>query len=390
MATKIKVEKLTKIFGKNPQAAIKLLEAGKTKDEILNKTGSTVGISEVSFEVNEGEIFVIMGLSGSGKSTLIRCLNMLNKPTSGKIYFDGENIVEYDKNKLSEFRKNKVAMVFQHFGLFTHMTVSENVQYGLEIKGVSKEEREKAANDVIVTVGLDGWQNKYPKELSGGMQQRVGLARALANQPEVLLMDEPFSALDPLIRREMQLELLEIQSKVHKTIVFITHDINEAFKLGDRIAMMKDGVIVQIGTTEEILADPADDYISEFIKDIDRAKVLQAKNIMYTPSTLTYKKDGAKLGINIMEKLGISSIFVVDVDRKLKGLITIDGAIKAVKEKLQLDDILINGYYKVDPDTYISDLIPMATESKYPLAVVDESGRLLGIIARVSVLAGLV
>lgn len=390
MEPKIKVEKLTKIFGKTPQAAVKLLEEGFSKDEILAKSGNTVGISQVSFDVKPGEIFVIMGLSGSGKSTLIRCLNYLNVPTSGKIIVDGENIVEFNKEQMSEYRKNKVAMVFQHFGLFTHMTVKQNVLYGLEIKEVEKEKREQLASDAIQKVGLAGWEDKYPKELSGGMQQRVGLARALANEPEVLLMDEPFSALDPLIRRDMQLELLEIQSELQKTIVFITHDVNEAFKIGDRVAVMKDGVFVQVGTPEEILENPANDYIEDFVKDIDRTKILQAKNVMFTPSTLTYGKDGPKVAINIMQKLGISSIFMLESNRKLKGMITVDDAIRAVKDHLTIDDILTKDYHIVDPETYVSELIPLATESKYPLAVLDESERLMGIIARVSVLAGLV
>ncbi|NLL57884.1 MAG: glycine betaine/L-proline ABC transporter ATP-binding protein [Firmicutes bacterium] len=324
MTVKIKVEHLIKIFGRHPQSVLKILNSGMTKDEILEKTGHTVGVWDVSFEVGEGEVFAIMGLSGSGKSTLIRCLNLLNKPTSGKIYVDGENILEYSREQLSRFRKDKLAMVFQHFGLFTHRTVAANVEYGLEIKGVPKRERRDKALEMLAIVGLDGWEDKYPGELSGGMQQRVGLARALANNPEILLMDEPFSALDPLIRREMQLELLEIQAKFKKTIVFITHDINEAFKLGDRVAVMKDGKIEQIGTPEEILANPANDYIRDFIQDIDRTKVLQAKNIMFIPSALVFLKDGPQVASNEMKKNGISSVFVIDNRRVLQGLVTID------------------------------------------------------------------
>ena len=233
MEAKIKVENLVKVFGNKPQAGLKRVRKGQKKDQILKETGQAVGVSDVSFDVYEGEIFVIMGLSGSGKSSVIRCLNLLNKPTAGKIFLDGEDIVKYDKNQIRKMRQNKVAMVFQHFGLLTHKTVLANVEYGLEVRGVSQEERRKIAMENIETVGLAGWEEMYPNELSGGMQQRVGLARALANDPDVLLMDEPFSALDPLIRREMQLELLSLQSKLQKTIIFITHDINEAFKLGD-------------------------------------------------------------------------------------------------------------------------------------------------------------
>lgn len=390
MSVKIKVENLIKIFGKHPRTVLPMLQKGMSKEKILEETGHTVGVNNVSFEVNEGEIFVIMGLSGSGKSTLIRCLNLLNEPTEGKIYIDGENIVEYDKKQLKKFRQNKTAMVFQHFGLFTHRTVIDNVVYGLEIKGIPEQERYEIAKKTLASVGLEGWGDKYPSELSGGMQQRVGLARALATNPDILLMDEPFSALDPLIKREMQQELLDIQSRLHKTIVFITHDINEAFKLGDRVAIMKDGIIEQIGTPEKILANPRNEYIKNFVRDIDRSKVLQAKNIMFKPSTLVSLKDGVKVAIKEMEESGISSIFVVDHNRRLQGLVTIDDALKALKENKSLRDILKHNYYTTSPETYMQELIPYATETKYPIAVVDHEQRLLGIIVRVSVLSKLV
>jgi glycine betaine/proline transport system ATP-binding protein len=390
MTIKVKVENLTKIFGKNPKGVLPKVKQDFSKDEILAETGHTVGVYNVSFEVNEGEIFVIMGLSGSGKSTLIRCLNLLNKPTEGKIFVDGENIVDYDKDKLRIFRQDKVAMVFQHFGLFTHRTVIDNVVYGLEIKGIDTKERYEIAKKTLESVGLSGWEDKYPNELSGGMQQRVGLARALANDPDILLMDEPFSALDPLIKREMQQELLEIQSRLKKTIIFITHDINEAFKLGERVAIMKDGIIEQIGTPEEILATPKNEYIKNFVRDIDRTKVLQAKNVMFMPSALVSLKDGLKVAIREMEHSGISSIFVIDTERKLQGLVTIDDAIKAVKENKKLVNIIKHDYYTTGPETYLQELIPYATESKYPIAVVDDKNKLLGIILRVTVLSNLV
>jgi len=390
MTVKVKVEKLTKIFGRNPRSVLAKLKKGVSKDKILEETGHTVGVNNVSFEVNEGEIFVIMGLSGSGKSTLIRCLNLLNKPTEGKISVDGKNIVEYSKNELKEFRQKKAAMVFQHFGLFTHRTVIDNVAYGLEVRGVPVDERYKTASEIIATVGLEGWEDKYPNELSGGMQQRVGLARALASNPDILLMDEPFSALDPLIKREMQQELLDIQAKFKKTIIFITHDINEAFKLGDRVAIMKDGVIEQVGTTEEILANPVNEYVQNFVKDIDRTKVLQAKNVMFKPSALIALKDGLKIAIKEMEQSGISSIFVVNHERELQGLVTIDDAIKAIKENKKLVDILKHNYYTTNPETYLQELIPLATESKYPIAVINEDNKFKGIIVRVSVLSSLV
>lgn len=306
MSIKVKVDNVTKIFGKNPRHILDKVKKGASKEAILKDTGYTVGINQASFEVNEGEIFVIMGLSGSGKSTLIRCLNLLNIPTEGKIYVDGENIMDFDKKKLKKFRQNKIAMVFQHFGLFNHRNVIENVVYGLEISKVDKRKRQETAKKVLSSVGLEGWGHKYPDELSGGMQQRVGLARALASDPDILLMDEPFSALDPLIRREMQLELIELQTKLKKTIIFITHDINEAFKLGDRIAIMKDGVIDQIGTPQQILHSPANDYIEAFIKDIDKVKFLKAKGLVENPNALSAVEENLKKSVHSMESKGVS------------------------------------------------------------------------------------
>ena len=387
---KIKVEKITKIFGKRPKEILKRLAKNQTKNKIFKETGNTVGVNKASFSVNEGEIFVIMGLSGSGKSTLIRCLNMLNKPTAGDIYVDGENIVKYNLKQLREFRQKKATMVFQGFGLFNHRTVIGNVEYGLEVRGMDKEERHKISKETINSVGLEGWEDKYINQLSGGMQQRVGLARALANNPDILLMDEPFSALDPLIRRDMQLELLDIQDKLKKTIVFITHDVNEAFKLGDRVGVMKDAEIVQIGVPEDILNNPSNAYIEDFVRDIDRSKVLQAKHIMFKPGALATKKHGLKVAIKEMETNGISSVFVVDEKRRLQGIITIDDAIEGIKNNKSILDILKHDYYTTDEETYVQELIPKAIETKYPIAVVNEDKKLVGIIVRVSVLSGLV
>jgi glycine betaine/proline transport system ATP-binding protein len=389
MSVKIKVEELTKIFGKRPQEMLKRLQKKHSKDQILKETGHTIGVKDATFCVNEGEVFVIMGLSGSGKSTLIRCLNMLNEPTSGAIYVDDENIVKFNHHQLREFRQKKATMVFQNFGLLNHRTVLGNVEYGLEVRGMASEERKKIAEETIESVGLSGWKDKYITELSGGMQQRVGLARALANDPDILLMDEPFSALDPLIRRDMQLELLDIQSKLKKTIVFITHDVNEAFKLGDRVAVMKDAEIVQIGEPEDILNNPSNAYIEDFVRDIDRSRVLQAKHIMFKPGALVTQKHGVKVAIQEMESNGISSVFVVGEKRKLEGIVTIDDAVEAVKMKKQLLDVIKKDYFTTDQETYVQDLIPKAIESKYPIAVIDENQKLLGIIVRVSVLSGL-
>lgn len=389
MTTQIKLEHVSKIFGPKPKSVIPLVKKGMSKGEILKKTGHTVGVYDASLEINKGEIFVIMGLSGSGKSTLIRCFNLLNKPTDGAIYIDDENIVKCNSAGLKKVRQEKIAMVFQHFGLFNHRTVLANVEYGLEIRNIPKKERREIALKNIEIVGLKGYEDKYPDELSGGMQQRVGLARALSNDPDILLMDEPFSALDPLIRREMQLELLDIQNRLQKTIIFITHDVNEAFKLGDRVAVMKDGHVVQVGTPEEIIENPANDYISEFIKDIDRSKVLQAKHIMIKPNALVSLKDGLNVAIKEMKTNGISSVFVVDRQRSLRGIVTIDDAVKGLREKKTLEEVMRHDVSLVDEEIFVSDLIPKVLESKYPLAVVNEEKKLLGLILRVHVLASL-
>ena len=390
MSKKVEVKNLVKIFGSKPRLALRRLEEGWSKDKILKATGQTVGVNNASLSVDEGEFFVIMGLSGSGKSTLIRCLNLLNVPTSGEIIVDGKNIVEFDKKQLREFRQKKVAMVFQNFGLFTHRTVLGNVEYGLEIRNIDKAERQQIALDALESVGLKGWEDKKPTELSGGMQQRVGLARALANDPDILLMDEPFGALDPLIRRDMQIELLEIQSKLKKTIIFITHDINEAFKLGDRVAVMKDGKIVQQGTPEDILNNPSDEYIEDFVKSIDRTKVIQAKNIMIKPHALVSIKDGVRVAIREMQANNISSVFVVDGKMKIEGIVTIDDCVEAVKHKqTSLKELLRHDYYKTTEDEYIENILEDATKSKYPIIVVNDEDRLLGIIVRTSILTGL-
>src|SRR5699024_7098717 len=312
----IEVNNLSKIFGHNPKNALKLVEEGYSKSEILEKTGNTVGVSRASFNVKPGETFVIMGLSGSGKSTLIRLVNRLIEPTEGSIVIDGQDLSNADKKTLREIRRDKLGMVFQSFALFPHRTILDNAEFGLEIQGVAKEERSKKAKDALELVGLGGFFDQYPDELFGGMQQRGGLARALANDPDILLMDEQFSALDPLIRREMQLEMLEIQDGLQKTIIIITHDENEAFKLGGRVAVMKDGRIVQVGTPEEIIEMPANDYIAEFIKDIDRSKVFQAEHVMIKPNALVSLKDGLNVAIKEMEENGISSVFVVDRSRR--------------------------------------------------------------------------
>src|SRR5690554_3294769 len=388
MPIKIKVENLYKIFGKNPKEALKLLEQGKSKDEILEITGNAVGVNNVSFEVNEGETFVIMGLSGSGKSTLIRCLNLLNKPTKGNISVDGENIVKYDKKQLKKFRQDKMAMVFQHFGLFTHRTIQSNVEYGLEIKKVSKEERSKIAAEAIKNVGLEGWQDSMPHQLSGGMQQRVGLARALANDPDVLLMDEPFSALDPLVKRDMQFELLKIHQKMKRTIIFITHDINEAFKLGDRVAIMRDGKLIQLDTPENMMTNPADDYVRNFIEGADRSQVMSVKNVMITPSTIVWLNDGPKRAIQEMRSNNVSSVYVCSQDMEFKGVITLEGALKLQDKNTKVADHMITDVTSVDAEATIADIMPLAADTKFPIPVLED-GKLIGIVSKASVISTL-
>lgn len=386
--SKIVVKDLYKIFGKKPQEALQRVKRGEGKEKIFADTGMTVGVNNASFEVKEGEFFVIMGLSGSGKSTLIRLLNRLIEPTAGEILIDGEDIIKMDKNELLMTRRSKLGMVFQNFALFPHRTILKNVEFGLEVQGIPAEEREQKARDALEVVGLKGYEEAKPKELSGGMQQRVGLARALANGSDVLLMDEAFSALDPLIRKEMQDEMLQLQTQLKKTILFITHDLDEALKIGDRIAIMKDGVIVQIGTPEEILTNPANEYVSTFVQDVDRSKVLLAANVMKQPDVVTTWKDGPRVAIRTMEEKGISSIFVVDKEKKLKGLLTIDAALQAVKENRWVEDVLIQDYHVTTPETPLNDLIGVAAETKFPIAVVAND-KFKGIISRVSILSGL-
>ncbi|MGB8453983.1 MAG: glycine betaine/L-proline ABC transporter ATP-binding protein [Anaerocolumna sp.] len=388
---KVEVKNLYKIFGPTPQKILSQIKKGAvSKKEILKETDHGIGVNNASFQVEEGEIFVVMGLSGSGKSTLIRCLNRLIEPTSGEVYIDNQNIVKYDIDKLREIRRKKISMVFQNFALLPHRTIEENVAFGLEIQGVKLEERNIKAVEALELVGLKGYEKSMPSELSGGMQQRVGLARALATNPDILLMDEAFSALDPLIKKEMQDELLSLQDKMRKTIIFITHDLDEALKIGDKIAIMKDGVIVQIGSPEEILKNPADDYVKEFVQGVNRVKVVTARSIMKNTDTIVFAKDGARVAVRKMKEASISSVFMVDKQRKLMGIITIEDATRLIKEnKEDLSDILDTDVQVVSPDTLIVELIPLFLNTKYPIVVAGEERKILGIIFKVSVLAGI-
>jgi len=385
----IEVSHVSKLYGLNKKDAAKLMNEGSEKDEVYKKTGVTVALWDVSFKIKRGEIFAIIGLSGSGKSTLVRCFNQLLKPTSGKILFEGKEIESFNKKELLEFRRNKISMVFQNFGLMSHRNVMDNVAYGLEVKGVSKEDRQKRAVEITKLVGLEGWEYKPIDSLSGGMKQRVGLARALASDPEVLLMDEPFSALDPLVRKDMQFELLSLQRKLEKTVIFITHDINEAFKLGDTVAIMRDGKVIQIDTPENMSAHPADGYVKKFIDSADKTKVLSVKHIMITPSCLIRESDSAKIAIREMQNNSVSSAYAVDSKMRYKGIVTIDDAVKASKENIKLFDLIKKDTITANEDMLISDILPMAAEAKYPIAITGEEGVLKGIVTKTSVLSSL-
>ncbi|MEA5136798.1 MAG: glycine betaine/L-proline ABC transporter ATP-binding protein [Candidatus Fimivivens sp.] len=387
---KIVVNGLVKVFSNNPTKALNLLNQGKSKTEILKETGQTVGINNVSFTVNRGEVFVVMGLSGSGKSTILRCLNRLIDPTAGSVIIDGVDITKLKDVDLRKMRQKKTAMVFQQFALLPHRTVLQNTVYGLEVQGVPKQEREQHALDALALVGLKGWEDKYPSQLSGGMKQRVGLARALANDADILLMDEAFSALDPLIREEMQDELLSLQQKMNKTIVFITHDLNEALKLGDRIAFVRDGTLVQIGTPEEIIKNPADDYVAKFVRGVDRSKILTAGDVMKKPHPIITLRDGPSVALRIMKEFGISSVFVVDKEKKHQGIITVDMALESREAKItSLSEIQLARGPVVEESTPVKDMLGVIAESKLPLAVVNAENKLMGIIVRGAVLAAL-
>ena len=386
---KLEVKHLTKIFGKRQKQALEMEQQAKSKTEILEKTGATVGVYDVNFEVQTGEIFVIMGLSGSGKSTLTRLLNRLIDPTSGDIYIDGQDVAKMNEEELRDVRRHKLNMVFQNFGLFPHRTILENTEFGLEVRGVDKEERTRLAEQALDNAGLLSFKDQYPDQLSGGMQQRVGLARALANNPDILLMDEAFSALDPLIRREMQDELLDLQAEHERTIIFITHDLNEALRIGDRIAIMADGQIMQIGTGEEILTNPANDFVREFVEDVDRSKVLTAQNIMTTPLTTNIDIDGPTVALNRMKKEEVSMLLAVDRKRHLKGSLTAESARDARKEHQALAEVIDKNVRKVTQETLITDIFPLIYDSPAPLAVVDDKDKLVGVIIKGRVIEAL-
>jgi len=392
MAVKLSVENIYKIFGERTDAARDMLHEGKTKEEILEATGATVGVQDASFDVGEGEIFVVMGLSGSGKSTLVRMLNGLIAPTSGAIMIDGVDVANCTKDQLRRIRREKIAMVFQHFALFPHWSVADNAAYGLKVKGVRAPERREKALSALEQVGLSAWADSLPSELSGGMQQRVGLARALATGPEVLLMDEPFGALDPLIRREMQDELLTLQRSLKKTIIFITHDLNEALLLGDTIAIMKDGRFVQVGTAQEIVSNPADAYVAAFVADIDRGRVFTAEDVSNDPAPVKLGESSAEDAMRVMEDLNRNALYVVDEADKVAGVVTYQDLAAATLDEATpnpvLEEVMITEFPTADADQQLADLYGAASAG-LPIAVTDDKDRLVGVVEPEAVFAQL-
>lgn len=391
----LEVRHLYKIFAPldfrgEKKMAYKLLELGATRQDVLEATGMTAAVTDVSFRVGKGEIFVLIGLSGSGKSTLVRCINMLHRPSRGEVLIDGEDITAYDEVKLQKLRRTKISMVFQNGGLLAHRDVMGNVGYGLEIRGVKKAEREAKALEMIRMVGLEGHERESLDSLSGGMRQRVGIARALASDPDILLMDEAFSALDPLVKNDLQFELLRIQEQTGKTIIFITHDINEAFKLGSRVGILRDGRMIQLDTPEKMLSAPANDYVRRFIDSVDTTKVLTVKHIMTVPGSVIKKTDGANVALNSMRASGVSSAYVVSDYMHFDGIITLEGALSVRDGKKTFEEAIIREVPFVrNLDAPVSSIVPLAAKTQYPLAVVDEHDVFRGIVTKASVLSSL-
>ncbi|MGR5156447.1 quaternary amine ABC transporter ATP-binding protein [Vibrio owensii] len=381
----IEISGLYKIFGPKPNSVIDRVKQGQSKDQILADTGHTVGLKDINLQINKGEIFVIMGLSGSGKSTMIRHFNRLIDPTMGQILVEGVDVIQLSSKELEEFRRHKMSMVFQRFGLLPHRTVVDNVAYGLEIQGIKKEARLAKANEWLETVGLKGYENQYPAQLSGGQQQRVGLARALATDAEILLMDEAFSALDPLIRSEMQDQLIELQEKLHKTIIFITHDLDEALRLGDRIAILKDGELVQQGSPDEILLHPADEYVEAFVKDVNRARALTVETVMQPPA---YRIAATTIEEALIEMKRVKQDYAYHVtDDGYQGVVTKESLLDAAKTDAaqELDEEIYEEVPVVSPDSVIEEVLPDTMSCDYSLPVVDDEGNLQGELERSAV-----
>ncbi len=391
MAKGILIDHVFKVFGDQPQQALELVRQGFSKKEILAKTGQSIGVFDASFEIQAGEIFVIMGLSGSGKSTLVRLLNRLIEPSAGRIVIDGDDINEHSKRQLRALRRKDISMVFQSFALMPHMTVRENTAFGLELAGTDKRTRLAQADEALAQVGLDGWGASYPDELSGGMQQRVGLARALAADPSILLMDEAFSALDPIIRTDMQSELMRLQEVKRRTIVFISHDLDEAMRIGDRIAIMKDGQVVQVGTPEEILRQPADDYVRSFVRGVDAAAVFKAGDIARKSQVVVSENStrGSRPALKMLEDQDREFAYVVDPKQRFLGMVSADSlriALKGHEGSLGLQHAFLTNVQTV-PDIHpVNELFGQVAQSPWPLPVVNEQGRYLGAISKTTLL----
>lgn len=386
-SAKIRIEHLIKIYGDHPRIALKMHREGATPDNILQETGNILAIADISLSVNAGELFVVMGLSGSGKSTLVRCINRLINPTSGHIYLDHEDIAHVDEKRIQDLRRTKISMVFQNFGLFPHKTILENVEYGLKVQRKDQTVRHKKALETLEIVGLAQWKDYYPQSLSGGMQQRVGLARALATDAEILLMDEAFSALDPLIRREMQDELLRLQNELHKTIIFISHDIQEALKLGDRIAVMKAGGIVQIGTPEELVTQPANDYIRAFLQEVNRAQVLKVHSIIQEHIPVILEQDSVEIKLEILSAKPDQFQYVIDSDSKPVGVIDKSNLATVKNQSVKnLNDLIQTHFPMVKSSDFIETLFPLCHQ-QIPIAVVDQNHSFQGIIKQADILS---
>lgn len=391
MAKDIQIDHVFKVFGDEPKAALALVREGKTKQEILAETGQSIGVFDAHFHIQAGEIFVIMGLSGSGKSTLVRLLNRLIEPSAGRVVIDGQNIFDHSDSQLRALRRKDISMVFQSFALMPHMTVRDNTAFGLELAGVDKATRLTAADDALAQVGLAGWGDSYPDELSGGMQQRVGLARALASDPSILLMDEAFSALDPIIRTDMQSELLRLQQVKRRTIVFISHDLDEAMRIGDRIAIMKDGQVVQVGTPEEILRNPADDYVRNFVRGVDAAKVFKAGDIARRSQVVVSENParGARPALKMLEDQDREFAYVVDPQQRFLGMVSADSLRTALKDHegtLGLARAFLPGVQTVAAIHPVNELFGQVAQSPWPLPVVDDQGRYIGAISKTTLL----
>ena len=387
---KIRAVNVTKIFTSHPQRALTLLEQGLSKDEIFSQTGQAVGLVKVSFGVGEGEVLVVMGLSGSGKSTLIRCINRLIEPTQGQIFIDGNDITSLDHHALLELRRRKFGMVFQHFALFPQRNIINNVEYGLEIQQMDKLFRRDKARQALKLVGLEGWEAAMPNQLSGGMQQRVGLARALAVDPDILLMDEAFSALDPLIRGDMQNELMSLQARMKKTILFITHDLDEALRIGNRVVLMKDGQVVQIGTPEEILTTPANDYVKRFVENVDKSKILTARSILTEINLFAYLEDQPRDILHKMQTNKVASLFVVKRDNTLLGIVLAEVTRQAVERgDKTIANITESQVPTVITTTPLIQLIRILAKWPWPIPVVDKENKLQGMIVNQRVLMAL-